>query len=204
MFPAIMIVATTVFFPPEWPRRLIESHPSSTVPRVRPVWEPSAAVTALLVAYLSVQVGLPLRAYWPGRDPEWTGRGFNFGWRVMLAEKAGHTEFVVVDPRTGRRWRHLPGDFLTARQELMMAQDPFMVRTLARHIAADYHGRGLAVEVYAESFATLNARPVQRLIDPAVNLAAPSNDNWIVPLKRATPSNLNDGGREARAREPMP
>jgi hypothetical protein len=47
------------------------------------------------------------------------------------------------------------------------------------------HTRG-QVEVRAESFATLNGRPAQRLIDPHVNLAGPLPPNWILPLRRAS------------------
>lgn len=67
-----------------------------------------------------------------------------------------------------------------------MAQDPFMVRALARHIAADLRQRGFAgVEVRADSFASLNGRALQRLIDPEVDLAASAlPEDWIVPQRR--------------------
>ena len=55
----------------------------------------------------------------------------------MLVEKAGTTEFIASDRLTGRQWRLRPRNYVTGRQEKMMAQDPFMVRALARHIASD-------------------------------------------------------------------
>jgi hypothetical protein len=128
---------------------------------------------------------LPLRAYWPGIDPEWTYRGFNFAWRVMLVEKAGHTALTAMDRSTGRQWPVRMRDYVTQRQEKMMAQDPFMIRALARHVAADLCARGVAgAAVRADSFASLNGRPAQRLIDPGVDLAAALPRDWIVPLKR--------------------
>jgi hypothetical protein len=76
-------------------------------------------------------------------------------------------------------------DYVTERQEKMMAQDPFMVRALARHIAAGLRtGGATGVEVRAESFAALNGRPAQRLIEPQVDLAGPATSDWIVPLER--------------------
>ena len=103
----------------------------------------------------------------------------------MLIEKAGHAELTAADRSTGRHWPVRLRDYVTERQEKMMAQDPFMVRALARHVAADLHARGMAdVEVRADAFAALNGRPVQRLIDPEVDLAAPSPADWIVPLQR--------------------
>jgi vitamin K-dependent gamma-carboxylase len=190
MFPWIMIAATTIFFPPDWPRRWLRLKPDITARMWRPasagprqLWRPALAGPILL--YTVMQIALPLRAYWPGADPEWTGRGFNFSWRVMLAEKSGFTEFSVDDPTTGQHWRVQPREIVTARQELMMGQDPYMVRALARYIADDYRARGIAnVRVHAESFVTLNGRAAQRLIDPTIDLAAPSSAEWIVPFKR--------------------
>jgi len=142
----------------------------------------------MLALYAVVQIALPLRAYWPGADLDWTGRGFNFAWRVMLVEKAGFTEFVARDTATGTEWVVPARDYITGRQEKMMAQDPFMVRTLARHIAADLRARGVAgIEVRAEAFASINGRPAQRLIDPHVDLAATEQPGWIVG-RRIPPS----------------
>jgi hypothetical protein len=100
----------------------------------------------------------------------------------MLVEKAGHTELVAADRGTGRQWPIRTRDYVTERQEKMMAQDPFMIRALARHVADDLRARGAGdVEVRADSFAALNGHPLQRLIDPAVDLSAAVPPNWIVP-----------------------
>ena len=40
----------------------------------------------------------------------------------------------------------------------------------------------------AESYAALNGRPVQYLIDPRVDLSGPELRRWIVPLKRKMPA----------------
>ena len=181
MFPWIMIVATLVFFPPDWPRRWIGRPAPATLPAFAGSRVPPAATVAMLVLYAAVQIVLPLRAYWPGTDPDWTCRGFNFAWRVMLVEKAGFTEFIARDTATGREWVVPAREYVTERQEKMMAQDPFMVRALARHIAADLRGRGFAgIEVRADAFATINGHPAQRLIDPQVDLAATVPPGWIV------------------------
>ena len=59
------------------------------------------AIAAALAVYAAIQIAVPLRSYWPGSDPDWTYRGFNFSWRVMLVEKTGYTELVAYDPATG-------------------------------------------------------------------------------------------------------
>ena len=72
-----------------------------------------------------------------------------------------------------------------------MAQDPFMVRDLARHIAGDMRARhGRDVEVHADAFASLNGRPAQRLIDPHVDLSRISTRDWLVPLGRDTAAKI--------------
>ena len=180
MFPWIMIVATLMFFPPDWPRRRPAASGFSPTPHVV-----SWRTLALVAIYAVIQIAVPLRGYWPGAEPAWTGRGFNFAWRVMLVEKAGYAELFVSQPSTGRLWRVQTRDYITERQEKMMTQDPFMVRALARHVADDWRGRGVdGVEVRVDSFASLNGRPAQRLIDPGVDLAGAVPPGWILPLGR--------------------
>lgn len=83
-----------------------------------------------------------------------------------------------------------------------MAQDPFMVRALARHIAADLRARGFAgVEVRADAFAAINGHPAQRLVDPRVDLAAAAQPGWILPRDRME---LRVGGRAGRPAEGPP
>jgi vitamin K-dependent gamma-carboxylase len=185
MFPWIMTVATLVFFSPDWPRRWLQRWTMTGGANDAPITQMPAWSLAVLVLYVGVQIALPLRAYWPGVDPDWTTRGFNFAWRVMLVEKSGYTELVARDRLTSERWRIDLREFVTERQQRMMAQDPFMVRALARHVAADLRARGnREVEVRAESFASLNGRPPQYLIDPRVDLVGPLGPGWILPLNR--------------------
>ena len=125
-----------------------------------------------VIAFVIWQVLFPLRTFlYPGPSG-WTYQGFNFSWRVMIVEKAGYVEFTARDSVTDRRWRIRTRDYLTPLQQKMMAQDPEMIRALARHIAADFKERGTpGVEIRATAYATLNGRPSQQLIDPNVNLA---------------------------------
>ena len=66
-----------------------------------------------------------------------------------------------------------------------MAQDPEMIRALARRIAGDLRATGMPdVQIHANAFASLNGRAAQRLIDPDVDLAGPLPSRWISPLER--------------------
>jgi hypothetical protein len=103
----------------------------------------------------------------------------------MIAEKTGYAEFYAFDPVTGRRWRLSVKNYLTPRQEVMMAQDPYLVRAMARRLATDLRARGLTqVQITVNAFATLNGRPSQPLMVPNVNLAGPVPAGWILALRQ--------------------
>ena len=136
-----------------------------------------------LCVYAAGQLALPLRSFFCAAPPAWTGAGFNCAWRVMVAEKTGYVEFYAFDPGIGRSWKLSAKDYLTPRQETMMAQDPDLIRAFARHLAADLRRQGHPqIQIRADAFATLNGRPSQRMIDPKVNLAARVPGGWILPL----------------------
>jgi hypothetical protein len=207
IFPWIMILAATVFFPPDWPRswvaRLLR-RPFPLTPRfsgvdhARSENETVSTVSPLpdtfnrmprsfllvLGVYIAVQIILPLRPYFSSQPAAWTCSGFNCAWRVMIAEKTGYAEFFAHNPATGKRWRVSIKNYISPRQEVMMAQDPYLIRAMARRLAIDLtHQLGVPVGVTANAFATLNGRPSQQLINPNCDLAAPLSPGWILPLK---------------------
>jgi vitamin K-dependent gamma-carboxylase len=203
MFPWIMIVAVTVFFPADWPRhwlpkvgavvaRAIKSVPlarrleaaaaMANPPRVRACRAPGVMLAPLCL-YAAVQLVLPLRSYFCTEPPAWTCAGFNCAWRVMIVEKTGYAEFYAFDPATGRRWKLSLENYLTPRQETLMAQDPYLIREMARRFAADLRQRGFPdAQIRVNAFATLNGRPSQPLINPEMNLVGATPTGWIRPL----------------------
>jgi vitamin K-dependent gamma-carboxylase len=177
MFPWIMIVSATLFFAPSWPRHFV---------RGKLISEGECARTgrltyAFLAIYLAVQLWLPLRPYFQSQPAAWTGSGFNLAWQVMIAEKSGYVEFIACDPNTGARWKLSTKNILTPRQEMMMSQDPYLLRAMARHFAQLHPG----LEIRCNAFATLNGRPAQRLIVPEVDLVGALPARWIIPLKQS-------------------
>ena len=214
MFPWIMMVAALVMFPAGWPRsfagRVTGRDPTrgeaghqtanagvvpselagrswGETPRIAgatPAPLPRWGI-ALLAAYIVLQLALPLRTYLMSQPPAWTGRGFNLAWQVMIVEKTGFVEFHAVDPASGQRRRIATRDYLTPRQEMMMAQDPQLIRAFARHLSSDLRRRGEPdVQIKVNAYASLNGRPSQPMINPAIDLAGPVPADWIVPLAR--------------------
>lgn len=180
MFPWIMLSAATLLLPASWPTRFFPapvSCPEQSVARV-PRW-----AAALLLVYCSVQVGLPLHRHIAYPEAAWSYRGFNFAWKVMIAEKAGHVRLRVHNPRTGQTRQVDNRRYLTALQERAVVADPELIAALARHVAQEARAkRGDAVAVYVDAFASLNGRPSARLVDPDIDVSENAPERWLLPL----------------------
>ncbi len=185
VFPWVMIVATTLFFSPDWPIRTFSKlrwcHATNQEnPRASlPPW-----LVALCLSFLFVQASVPLRhLFYPGQV-NWNERGFRFAWRVMLIEKTGMVEYDVMTSN-GKKFREYPRRYLTPLQYRMLSTQPDMIAQFARHLARQYERAGYRnVDVRARSWAALNGRPSQPLVDAAVNLATQTNPaEFIIPLK---------------------
>lgn len=165
------------------------------------VWCRSRRLAYSLVGvYALWQVLFPLRHHVYGRDVCWTEQGYRFSWKVMLMEKTGTVTYWVSHPSSGRRWLVNPRTHLTPLQHKMMSTQPDMILFFAHWLAGDFARRGIGpVEVRAEAFASLNGRPMQRLIDPRVDLAKEplfswSSRPWIRAFRWVAPRRLDDIG----------
>ena len=193
MFPAIMILAATVFFAPDWPRRLLARFVRGAPARAPTASSAAGAPprvprTTLLLAglYGALQLLLPLRFLAYGGNVRWHEQGMRFSWRVMVREKNGSLTYVVHSPALGRTWQVAPGRYLTPNQEREISGQPDLILQLAHHIARDFARRGYGpVEVRAEALVSLNGRPSTRLVDPRVDLASVRDGlakaSWILP-----------------------
>jgi hypothetical protein len=200
MFPYIMIFGSLLFLEPGWPRALLAKlgRPSTVAPASAADWRFAVGprfVLPLVASYFALQLLLPLRhLFYPG-DVCWTEQGYRFSWNVMLMEKNGAVDFRIVEPSTGRTFRASPLDYFTRYQAKMMAPQPDMVLEAAHIVAADFRARGVVdPQVFVDAFASLNGRPMQRLIDPGVDLAhevdGVSHKPWILPMQTNRDSRL--------------
>ena len=199
VFPWFMLAATTLFFEPDWPRRIpwlgrwidraLGPVPevSSTESDATEAPRHPRVVLGLLAGWLLLQVALPLRHHlYPG-NVAWTEEGHYYAWRMKLRTKSGAARFVIKDPATGDSWVVDPRDELTKRQTRKMAAKPELLAQYARHLARRWREeQGVEnAEVRVQARASLNRRPRQQLVDPTVDLAAyePSLSPapWIMP-----------------------
>lgn len=180
LFPLLMTLSALIFFEPDWPGRFIPEPQKVEVEpkprfRIRGVW------IGVTVLYLALMVMVPLRHYLIPGDVKWTGEGYLGSWQVMLSEKSGSATFLVTDADTGDTWRVPPPSYLTARQQVVMATDPVMIKQTADLIANDLGD----VEVVADVVLSFNGRPSIQFTDPVVDLTVVSLGeparHWLTP-----------------------
>jgi len=193
LFPLYMIAFTPVFFEPDWPLRLLsrlrrDRGASEVVATPVEDGVPMGRVAFVgLTVWFAIQILVPLRHFVMPGDRLWTYEGFNFAWHVMLVEKGAHADLVVLDRDTGVRTLVEPDDYYTPMQIRAMSEDPALVVQFAHLVAEQYRGAGHPrVAVFARSYAALNGRAAQPLVDPSVDLTTIGEltpaSRYVVPL----------------------
>lgn len=182
-FPWFSLLITSLFFAPDFPRRLpgfvgrwfrqrIPDPPlTNTLPLSRlPTLRVQRLMLAGLGIYVLVQVLLPLRyLLYPG-STHWTEQGHRFSWHLMLRTKSGSAVFRVRLPN-GREETVWPSKYLTRNQANKLTYSPDLLLQFAHLLAHDYQHRGLQpVAVYCDSWVSLNGHPSRPLVSPYLNL----------------------------------
>lgn len=205
IFPWFMMAGTLLFLDPDWPRQLFDHCTLSEEEQVVAKRERAARIAhqgsvlfsvttyqkllaSFMVAFFAFQFLFPFRHWlYPG-NVHWTEEGHMYSWHMKLRSKSGHIRFMIYDPDSRREFEVDPVDYLNSRQERKMRTRPQMILQFAHWLRDRYRDQGMTnVQVYADSWASLNGRDEQRLIDPTVNLAAVEwslwKAHWIMPLE---------------------
>jgi vitamin K-dependent gamma-carboxylase len=206
IFPFLSTALTAMYFPPTWPRQLLDRLGTrlgvvrrwqerwqariATAPQPVPLWQEmpgfQSAIQWMLIAVIGFHLLLPFRHHlYPG-NAAWTEEGHRYSWRMMLRSKSGIGYFLVRF-KDGSEEEIEAKDWLSNRQRRKMLTHPDMILQFAHHLRDHYKAKGEEVEVYAHIRVKLNGRRRQYLIDREVDLAKvewsffkPSD--WIVPL----------------------
>jgi hypothetical protein len=202
VFPWFMIFATTIFFEPDWPRRVLGGQ-TLGLPQPQAVdWSSLSRGAklgfALLAAYCVFHLWWPLRHQFYGGDVNWTERGHYFSWRMMLRNKTAGVRYYLTDPASGKTWNPDLRPYINAEQAGKFTKDPEMILQLAHFLAEEHrHSTGHLLEVRALVLTSLNGRKPQLFIDPTVDLAKQPRGfharPWLKPLAelpRAEPWSL--------------
>jgi hypothetical protein len=194
LFPWITLAGTLLFFDPDWPLkvwcRYKDGHESinQTSPKVRMHYKTSPLTLTVIIAFLALQVLIPMRAlFYPGRA-SWTGEGQWFAWRMKLDDKVCTSAFTVTDLATGRHIIVNPEDHLNARQLQLMPSNPNIVLQFAQHLERTTFKSSEVdqIEVRAKIYCGLNGRKAQLLVDDNLDLTQVVRSwrhyTWIQPL----------------------
>lgn len=204
IFPWFMMLATTIFFAPNWPRRWFRrngettgEHATSEFAAPPLAWRLLPRNQQMGVILLTIYCGFhcmwPLRHHlYPG-PASWTEQGHFFSWRMMLRGKTVAIRYYLTNPET--RLTQIPDlrPLLSPVQVGVFARDPEMILHLAHYVAQRYREEfGTDIEVRALVLTSLNGRKPQLQIDPNVDLARQPRGfhhrPWILPLTEPLPA----------------
>ena len=196
MFPFIMIISTLIFFDANFHQKIINAVQTiySSV-KIKTIVVKNYTFSAtrkriiypVLGVFLLFQILIPFRSLvYPG-ELFWTEEGYRFSWRVMLMEKAGYTNFKIVDLKKGTFFMVDNSDFLTAFQEKQMSHQPDFILEYAHFLGDHFAQQGHKnIGVFTESYVALNGRLSSVFIDPKVDLYQQKESfkhkDWIVPF----------------------
>ena len=180
MFPYIMIVGSLIFFDPKTHNKMIQKidgilkllgFKSKKVELLQIKSHNNSIVLSIITVFFMIQLCFPFRYFlYPG-ELFWNEQGYRFSWRVMLIEKKGITNLKVLNKENGKSFMVMNAEFLSEFQERQMSFQPDFILEYAHHVGEYYKKNGLnEIEIYADSYVTLNGRLSQRFIDPKVNL----------------------------------
>ncbi|MFM9965203.1 MAG: HTTM domain-containing protein [Planctomycetaceae bacterium] len=199
IFPWFMICATTLFFEPDWPRRVWRrlgfagerggvNQSRSHAERGN---ENDSSLTLRVIlavgVWFAVQFAVPFQhLYYPG-DVDWTEEGSRFTWRMMLNDKTSAMGLLAVDRKTQRVSPIDPWRFLNASQLDYLGRDPDMLVQFSQFLAEEIRRtEHREVAIHAHVFCSLNGRRPQLLVDPKIDLSRQTrgwgHQPWTIPL----------------------
>lgn len=190
IFPWFMIIGTTIFFEPDWPRRFFGlgriQVPEANAVSWRGLSQWKKAGVLLACVYICFHLTWPLRYRTYAGDSSWTEQGHFFSWRMMLRGKTGGIRFFVTDPELKMTFIPDLRGLLSEEQVGKFPKNPDWVLQFAHFLASEYKNKtGREVEVRALVLLSLNGRKPQLLIDPNANLIALRRGErirpWVLP-----------------------
>ncbi|QTD38199.1 HTTM domain-containing protein [Polaribacter batillariae] len=196
MFPFIMIVSTLVFFDARLHEKIINFirkyilKTKTVVQDFKEYHFPKAKRKGILLfigTFLLLQILIPWRyLLYPG-ELFWTEEGYRFSWRVMLMEKAGSSNFKIVNLKTGSSFMVDNTDFLTSFQEKQMSFQPDFILEYAHYLGDHFTKQGHEnVGVFVESYVALNGRMSTKYINSKVDLYQQKQSfkhkKWVLPF----------------------
>ncbi|MGJ8591705.1 MAG: HTTM domain-containing protein [Aquaticitalea sp.] len=182
IFPYLSIAFALFFFEPKTIRNIFLKRKPLYVENEVVVPNYKTPFIIVFSLYFIVQIGLPLRHWFFKDDVLWTEEGHRLSWRMMLRSKSGSTSYKVVDANTNEVIPIKLDEYLTLRQQRSASTKPDVIWQFCQYLKKDFAKKGIDVKVYVNAHVRVNNNPIQRLIDPEVDLA---NVKWT-PLNHSS------------------
>ncbi|HSQ01545.1 MAG TPA: HTTM domain-containing protein [Candidatus Dormibacteraeota bacterium] len=187
VFSYLMSVADTIFFDPDWPRRLaarwgrpLPAPPatSATPASPRPAHR---LVLVALAGYVVLQLLVPLRHFlYPGYV-SWTEEGHRFSWHMKLRGKQSRMMILATLPTTDTTFQLDPREDLTERQLRKVFTFPDMLLQYVHFKRDELRAIGADPVIHVTWMCSLNGQPERQLVDPTVDLAKVDSSIWPAP-----------------------
>ncbi len=175
VFPWMSILFLTMFFSPNWPRRVLRlekpQRPDSVKQKVGS-WGQRVPL-GIVSVHVAWQLLFPLRHFlYPG-NPSWTEEGQQFAWRMMVRRKDVFFRVYATDGPSGKTLEVPVKLFMNPRQIMELAVSPDQIVATAPFFAEEARKIGLKdVAIRTLALASLNGRKPQLLMDSERNLLA--------------------------------
>merc|ERR1712137_12857 len=202
IFPYVMVASTSLFFRPDWPRKLfhrIIGRPYEAVaetnvklheyvpPKSRKLSTFQVVVTIAVVIFLIWWVLMPLRFLWmPGVGPQaWNENGHMFSWRMKLRDRDCHADYFGVYPERNVFFAVELEYILNEKSHSRIVNRPSSLIQLAHFLGDLYDFGDERPEIYVYADCSINYRPLNHFTNRTIDLGrAPLWDypDWILPV----------------------
>jgi len=188
IFPWFMIIATTLFFKPDWCKPILNKIPpfGSIKTKKRKTIHINNYFLLGILIYVIIQIAMPLRHYFISGNVHWTEEGHRYSWHMKLRTKSAINVFFITD-ETGKKTKVHLDEYLSKRQQLEMGTQPDMMWQFAQFLKEKYATENKKIKVTVASFCSLNGRPNQLFVKSDFDLAGLSKyrypADWIEPLQ---------------------
>lgn len=185
IFPFFALSFAVFFYPAEKIRKIFFRKKPVLDVTNEPVYQNKSVLLYFFLPYFIIQIFLPLRHWLIKGDVLWTEEGHRLSWRMMLRSRSGYTNLKVVDKKTGANIQYNPLSQLTEKQYRMISDKPDAIWQFAQRIKKEFAAQGKDVGIYAQTFVSINQKPMKQLIDPNVDLGTADwnyffHNDWIL------------------------
>ncbi len=189
-FPWLSIGLTTIFFNPDWPKKIFKFFDKSEGEAVykKPNLFKQNLIISAITIWAIIQILVPLRfLLYPGHII-WTKEGYLFAWRLKLDDYSGSAYYYIHDAEMKKVWRAMPNDYITYVQYRKMQCDPEMILQLSHHIyEAWLRQNNREAKIKISDNCSVNGRKGKPQIDSNADLAHEKisfkHKAWVTPFE---------------------